>query len=181
VVPTNTPTATPTLTITPTVTATIPTLPCLPTTLNNGSLTAGDPTHLNYVTLSGSASLCGATPACPGITTDNQAYHYDTYTYTNPAATSQCVVVIIGASGCGAGSGGLRSYVYLNSYDPANLCTDYAGGYGAPIPVGGTGAYHLTLGVGQSFVVVVEEAGANTGCAAYTVQVTSCTLAGARP
>ena len=71
VAPTNTPTITPTSTIIPTATATIPPLPCLPQTINNGSITGSDPAHLNYVSLGQPPSLAGRprpVPASPRIT-----------------------------------------------------------------------------------------------------------------
>ncbi|HUS16060.1 MAG TPA: hypothetical protein VM536_13765, partial [Chloroflexia bacterium] len=163
-------------TSTPTATAT-PIAACIPNQTFTGSITGADPTHVNFVNFAaGGPSVCGATPACPGVVTDTAGYHYDTYTFTNTAGSPQCVTVTINATSCGPGSAGLASYAYLGSYNPGSLCTNYAGGFNSQIAVGGSGTYHVTVPAGQTLVVEIEEYVSGTGCAGYTVTVGSCTL-----
>jgi hypothetical protein len=118
------------------------------------------------------ASSCGATPPCPGVITDSSSYHYDTYTFVNTTGSTQCVTVTVNAGGCGVGSVGLASYVYLSSYDPSTLCANYAGGANAQIT--GSTSYGLSVPAGQTFVVEVEEYVAGAGCTSYSVTVGSC-------
>ena len=67
------------------------------------------------------------------------------------------MTVTVNATGCGGSSVGLATYAYLGSYDPANLCTNYAGGFNSQIPVGSSGTYQVTVPAGQTLVVEVEE------------------------
>jgi hypothetical protein len=114
------------------------------------------------------------TPPCPGVVTDTSSYHYDTYTFQNTTGSAQCVTVTVNAAGCGSESLGLATYAYLGTYSPTNLCDNYAGGYNSQIPVGSSGAYHVTVPAGQTLVVQVEEYVAGTGCASYSLTVGSC-------
>jgi hypothetical protein len=75
-------------------------------------------------------------------------------------------------AGCGTGSFGLAAYAYLGSYNPANLCANYAGGFNSNIT--GAGTYHFSVPAGQTLIVEVEEYVANSGCAAYTLTLGSC-------
>jgi hypothetical protein len=164
---------------TPTVTATATATPgaCIPVQTFTGSIVSGDPSHTNFTNFAGGGpSVCGPTPACPGVITDSSSYHYDTYTFTNTTGSSQCVTVTVNAASCGTGSVGLAAYAYLGSFNPANLCTNYAGGFNSQISVGSSGTYQLTVPAGQTFVVEVEEYVAGTGCAGYSVTVGSCTI-----
>jgi hypothetical protein len=176
--PTNTPTRTPTSTPTSTPTNTppaTPTLPaCIPQQIFTGSITANDPSHTDFVNFALAPSVCGPTPACPGVIGDSSSYHYDTYTFTNTTGTAQCVTVTVDAGACGSGSFGLAAYAYLGSFNPASLCSNYAGGYNSQIPVGGAGTYHVTVPAGQTLVIEIEEYVSGTFCSSYSVTVGSC-------
>ena len=108
-----------------------------------GSITASDPSHLGYLLSGGGPSVCGPQPACPGMVTQ-VPFHYDTYSLNNPTGSPVCVTVTVNASACGSGSSGLAAYAYLGSFNPADLCTNYAGGV-SQIAVGSAATYHLTV------------------------------------
>ena len=128
---TPTPTATGTPTITPT--GTPPTATSTPAPCNvqvAGSIANSDPSHVNYLNLNGIASQCGTSKACPGVTTDNSQYHYDTYTYNNPSSSPICITVTVDPSQCGPGSEGIEAFAFLNNFDPNFLCATYLADYG---------------------------------------------------
>jgi hypothetical protein len=108
------------------------------------------------------------------VVTDVSRYHYDTYSIPNATGAPQCVDITVDANGCGAGSLGLVSYAYLASFDPANLCTQYAGGYNAQIPLPSSGTYSVTVPAGQTLVIEVEEYIAGVGCQFYDVTMIGC-------
>jgi hypothetical protein len=176
VVPTHTPTNTPTNTaVVPTATATNTQVACIPNQTFTGAITAGDPSHQNFVNFAGGGpSVCGAAPMCPGVITDSSSYHYDTYTFTNTTGSAQCITVTVNATGCGSGSFGLASYAYLGTFDPNNLCANYAGSSNTNIAPTGPGTYHFTVPAGQTFTVEVEEYVPSSLCPSYTVTIGSC-------
>jgi hypothetical protein len=168
------PTATPRVTVTPTVTTT-PTPVCIPNQTFTGSITATDPSHVNFVNFAGGGpSVCGVAPMCPGVITDSSSYHYDSYSFVNTTGSAQCVAVTVNAANCGTGSFGLASYAYVGGFNPASLCTNYAGGFNSNIPPGSPGTYHVTVPAGQTLVVEVEEYVSGASCSSYSVTVGSC-------
>jgi len=67
----------------------------------------------------------------------------------------------------------IYSEVYLNSFDPANICTNNIGDSGfSPIPGAPTRSFAFTVPAGATFIVVVSEVDANAGCSDYTLYVT---------
>ncbi|MCW5851288.1 MAG: hypothetical protein KIT87_14525, partial [Anaerolineae bacterium] len=145
-------------------------LPWQPLT-STGAITSGDPSHTNFLNFAaGGPSTCGPTPSCPGVLTDPNTYHYDTYLVTNSSGSPVCYTVTVNAGGCGGGSSGLASYAFLGSFNPASLCTNYAGGFNSQISTS-AGSYSVTVPAGQTLVVVVEEYVAGAGCASYTVDI----------
>jgi hypothetical protein len=67
---------------------------------------------------------------------------------------------------------GLEAYAYLGIFNPASLCTNYAGS--ANTQITGLVTYNFTVAAGQTFIVEAEEYIANTFCASYTVTVGNC-------
>jgi hypothetical protein len=163
---TPTSTATPTITLTPTATNT----PSCDTRIVTASITNALPTHINYVNIDGVASVCGTSEACPGVVSDNNNYHYNTHTYSNPSGAPICVTVTIDPSACGQNSYGLESYAYLTSFNPNNLCANYLADYGRQI-ITTPRTYSFTVPAGATFVIDVEEYIAGNGCGSYTLIV----------
>jgi hypothetical protein len=119
--------------------------------------------------------------ACPG-TSGTSTLHYDSYTYTNTAATSKCVTVEVTPNCAEAGSV-IYSAAYLGSFNPANVCANYLGDPGSSPVNGRTAQYAFDVPAGATFVVVVHEIVANSSCSAYTVKVSGLddTTGGGRP
>ncbi|HYK41921.1 MAG TPA: carboxypeptidase regulatory-like domain-containing protein [Thermoanaerobaculia bacterium] len=151
-----------------------------PTTVA-GAITAGDPTQTARLSRGGLISSCGATATCP-LTTGTGTRHYDSYTYTNTAATSKCVTVEVSPN-CAEVGGQIFSAAYLGSFNPASLCTNYLGDPGTSPANGGTSQYAFDVPAGATFVVVVHEVNQNVFCSAYTLKVSGLddTSGGGRP
>jgi hypothetical protein len=168
--PTATPTATGTLptatvTHTPTLSPTPTSTPCAVT---SGSITAGDPTQIGRTARDGIASSCRFPKTYAGpVAGDTTPRHYDSYTYTNSSGGPVCVTVVLDATGCAGNQ--IFAAAYLNSFNPANLATNWLADMGnSPNPVA---SFSFTVPAGATYVVVVNEITANQGCAGYTLSV----------
>src|SRR5207249_1584429 len=85
-----------------------------------GSITAGDPTHSPGLDASPPASTCSGSKPTPG--TLSGAYHYDSYSFTNTTAGTQCETVTLTTP---AASDLAFVSAYLTSFDPTNPRTNY--------------------------------------------------------
>ena len=130
-------------------------------TLGAGSLV--QTTRLNRDTI---ISACGSHKTCPGLAGGVGNRFYDAYTFEN-GNINGCITVILQAS-CN-----LFSAAYTNSYDPANLCSNYLADMGLSIGTGASGNtnYSFNVGSGARFVVVVHAVDPGVGCD-YTLSVT---------
>lgn len=151
--PTFTPTAQPTL--------------CPGGISTSGSITSSDPTMAGRLVRAGSASTCAQPRGCPGVDITTPA-HYDSYVYTNTLTVAQCVTVRI-RNACG--NNFVQSIAYDQTFDPANLCTNYLGSQAVAGPIY---SYSFTLPAGHAAVVVVEEGVANLGCSTYYIDISPC-------
>jgi hypothetical protein len=123
-------------------------------------LTAGDPTQADRIGRDGRPSTCSGKSSpgggFPGM------HHYKTYTFTNTAGASRCYTVTINAEL--GGPGDIESVAYDQTYDPANISTNYLGDSG----ISGLGttvanvSYSFTVPAGHNFVVVVNGTADNT-------------------
>jgi hypothetical protein len=117
------------------------------------------------------ASACGAAKAFPTVT-GTGTRRYDAYTFapTCPGGPPACITVTL-SNACGAANRDLFPAVYLDSFDPNNLQTNYLADPGLSV-LGGAEVFSFTIPSGKSFVVVVNEvnSGAGVGCD-YTLTV----------
>lgn len=149
-------------------------LPCGTPQTISGAITAGDPGHLNNIQTAG---VCGGAPSCNLNTQVTPPFRYDLYTFTNPDAAPRLVTVAV-SIGSSCNGVGAASYAYLNSFDPANLCTNILGGANGP----GNGSYSFLVPANATFVVAVQEYVPNAGCGSYSITVTRhCTAGCATP
>ena len=156
-------TGTPPWTITTTLDTTIPAT--VPGAISSTS------TQTGRMARNGVTSACGSAKVYPG-TFDATARRYDAYTFTNCSSSSICVSAeLLQNSGPAAG---LFLAAYLNSFNPANIATNYladAGVSGDDTPMS------FTVPGGASFVVVVHEVNAGAGIGAnYTLDVSGICL-----
>ena len=158
--PSPTPTATPT---------------CIPIAIY-GSINNGDPTQVNRVFRSGTASSCGG-PLRPCSIVTAGAIHYNAYTFTNTTGSTQCVTVNLYTS-CG-GTNNIFTVAYLGSFDPNNVCTNYLADEGqSPNP---ENQFSFNLDNGQTVVLVVSEVTSGAGCPSYVMTVSGVCVAGPTP
>jgi hypothetical protein len=156
----------PTQTSTPLATPTL-----CPGGLNTtGTINQSDPTQMSAV-VGGSATQCGQTPACPGMSGIPDPRHFDSYTLTNNTGSAQCVTVSIDALACG--EAGVGSVAYMGSFDPNAVCTNYLASSGSNGP---RYSYSFTVPAGMTYVVVVRELSPGAGCALYNIRINPCTL-----
>lgn len=138
----------------------------------NGSIMAGDATHNNALNTSGVNSTVSLPQVCPGIFTTTGPIHYDRYDFINSTGVNTDYEVTTNATGCTAEKAFLFGAAYLGSFDPANLCGNYAASMG--MGHADLGTYSFTVSAGTIFSLIVEEFDPNIACASYTVTVTPC-------
>jgi hypothetical protein len=147
--------------------------PCGISSTVSGSLAVGDAGMNARLFRDGIMAVCGAPKPFPGTSTGQQPYLYDTYTFTNNSGSSQCVTASLEALTCNAELG-----VWLNSFDPNNLQTNYLADPGLSTGAGGTVFTSFDVPAGADFVLVVMDPNGSLGCAPYTLAVGGCPLQG---
>lgn len=115
----------------------------------SGAVDAGDPTQTGRINRFAVVSVPGSNKSFPGEFTTTGARNFESHTISNPTATSQDVLVWVNT----AGTGGFV-VVYLNSFDPANIATNYLADPGSSFTA--TSNFGFTLPAGQSAVIVVH-------------------------
>jgi hypothetical protein len=173
---THTPNPTPTATLPPSPTPTPTATPtCIPTVIY-GSINNGDPTQVNRVFRSGTASTCGG-PLRPCSIATAGAVHYNAYSFTNTTGSTQCVSVNLNTS-CG-GTHNIFTVAYLGSFDPNNVCTNYLADEGES--PNRQNQFSFNLDNGQAVVLVVSEVTSGAGCPSYVMTVSGVCIAGPTP
>ena len=108
----------------------------------------------------------GVPSTCSGKTSPGGGFagtkYYKTWTFTNSSGAPRCFTVTINAALGGAGD--IESAGYDQTYDPANLSTNYLGdsgisGLGTTV---GSATYSFTVPALHNFVVVVNTTGTTT-------------------
>ena len=152
-----------------------PTPTCIPIA-RYGSINSGDPTQVNRVFRSSTASSCGG-PLRPCSIVTAGAIHYNAYSFTNTTGSTQCVTVNLYTS-CG-GTNNIFTVAYLGSFDPNNVCTNYLADEGqSPNP---ENQFSFNLENGQAVVLVVSEVTSGAGCPSYVMTVSGVCVAGPTP
>src|SRR5204863_5407630 len=131
----------------------------------SGAITTSDPTQTGRLFRGGVASACGAPNACSTLA---GTFHYDAYTSVNTSGSPACVTATL-TTAC-AGTNFIFAGSYLNSFDPANICTNNVGDPGGS-PNGAPVTWGFTVPAGATFVNVIAEVTADAGCAAYTLDL----------
>lgn len=100
------------------------------------------------------ATTCAAAGVFPG-TAGAGPYFYDTYTYVNPQAVSQCVTVTLQTTD--VTDANIQSAAYLGTFNPNNLATNYLGdpGVSTGIPAPGAGISFQFNAPGSATIVFV--------------------------
>src|SRR5262249_54791358 len=123
------------------------------------------------------AGSCGSTKAFPG-TGDALSHQFDAYTFTTCPSSASYSVTIPLTNGS-TGTKQLFDAVYLNSFNPASIGTNYLTDAAASNTVGTPISFSATIPGGSTFVIVVADVntGANSavGCS-YTLSVSGACL-----
>ncbi|MFL6590979.1 MAG: hypothetical protein ACJ8M4_12495 [Chthoniobacterales bacterium] len=124
------------------------------------SLTTTDLTQADRLGRDGVPSTC-AGKASPGGGFAGTKY-YKKWTFANTSGAARCFTVTINAALGGAGD--IESAAYDQTYDPANLSTNYLGdtgisGLGTTV---GSATYSFTVPAQHNFVIVVNTTGTTT-------------------
>ena len=116
--------------------------------------------QINRVSRDGTASTWTAPNAYPGpiFTT---GIHFDAYTISFAPNATQTVFYEISLSSSSGGTAPVFSVAYLNSFNPANIATNYLGDPGSS-PLPGPVSYQVIVPPAQTLVVVFSEVFANS-------------------
>ena len=144
-------------------------LACSAVTTIHGTLGAEDPTQIGRLFRDDPASTCAAPLTCPGVT-GTEVLNYEQHQFLNNNSTDQCITVTVDTGLCVDGSS-IQSSAYLNTYNPASLCTNYLADIGAsPMPLK---SYTFTVPAWQTYTVVVNEVMGEPLCPGYTLTVSA--------
>lgn len=148
-----------------------------PTTTIHGTLGSGSPDHAfttgnqtGRLNRNGISSSC-ATPKSCNIFTGTGSRAYDAYTFPNTSGADACAIVHLEVNT--ATGANYQVNAYLDSYDPANICTNYladpglSSGGGPQMPTD----MSFTVPNGHSVVLVVHTTNPGETGGLYTLQV----------
>lgn len=134
------------------------------TTLS-GSISSTDLSTSDRPTRGGSNPTCAAAKSCPGANGSSGTHYYDTHTLANNTSAPVCVTMTLSTS---CGDNAVYLSVYLNSFNPADFCTNYLA---SP---SGSGTFHVTsfiIPANTQFVVVAYGVDNGQTCGDYTIQL----------
>jgi hypothetical protein len=130
-----------------------------------------------------SASVAPTTCAAPSPTPERKfesdQFRYDAYTYTNTGAEPTCVTATGVARGCA--SLDVQSAVYLDSFDPANILTNYLASQYRPSYGHYVYPYSFMVPAGRTFVVVVHQRSVGAVCPQYHLSVDGAGVVAGKP
>jgi hypothetical protein len=113
-----------------------------------------DPTQAGRLVRTNVMSSCNSDKTCPGVF-DSTPRHYQSFALFNESASASCTTF------SATSSGNLYWVAYFNSFDPNNLCANYAADLGTTA-VGGSSA-SVIVPAYTTLVLVVHELTPNTG------------------
>ncbi|MDQ2868929.1 MAG: PEP-CTERM sorting domain-containing protein [Verrucomicrobiota bacterium] len=89
----------------------------------------------------------------PGVFDAGTPYHYDAYIFTNPFAVSTAFTINLSTTSAYLPFG----VVYLGTFDPTNLATNYRADGGSSPTAGTPNTFSFDIPAGASFTVVINE------------------------
>ena len=133
----------------------------------SGTLVNTDNTAVSRLGRNGIVSACGSPKGCPGAF-DANARFYDSYTFQNTSAVTECLTINLDASSCNTA---LLAAAYLDTFNPANLCQNYLGDAGGS---GNNTSLAVNIPAGHSLVVAIQQTTVGVFCPTpgYTGTVT---------
>ena len=132
----------------------------------SGTLDSGDATAASRLGRNGVSSVCGQLKGCPGAFDANPRF-YDTFSFSNTSAGSECLTVTLDQSSC---AGTLLAAGYLDAFDGSNLCLNYLGDEGASPAIG---SFSVDVPPGHDLIVAIQQTMVGAFCTTgYTGTVT---------
>ena len=126
----------------------------------SGTLTNADPIASNgRMGRNAIASTC-AGKTCPGALAGSANLGYHNLTFPNTSAVTECLTINLDQSLC---PGAIIDAGYLDSFNGANLCTNYLGDPGGS---GNLTSFQVNLPAGHNLVLSMQQVAAGTFCAA---------------
>jgi hypothetical protein len=150
----------------PTPTSTPPA--CTVTQVLTGTLTNTDLSTTTRLFRDDPATTCAAPTTCS--TTGAGTFYYDLYPFSNDSDNAACIMVTLGSTSC-VGSPFLFSGAYLTSFDPNNLCANFAGDLGHSPDATGPLSYSFSVPAHTTFYVNVQAVTSGATCGDYTLTV----------
>ncbi len=130
-----------------------------------GSITSTDPTQTGRVFRDGVMSVAGVQKAYPGTTSTSDLFHYDAYTFVNPFAVTTPFLIDYSTTDP---TNSVFSVTYLGSFNPANISFNYLADSGLSVVAGVPQTYSFNIPANGTFVVILNEVGANSGVSNYS-------------
>ena len=146
-----------------------------PIVLNGSIVTSTSPQYTGRLIRNGVPSICGEDYSCSGTQSTSTHFSYQQFDLLNPSTNWQCVRVDLDARSC---SQQVYSAAYLNTFSPANLCTNIQGAMG--FSTSGIYGYSLMVPPNTNFSIVNNTTGIvppSANCANYTMTVSLCSSA----
>lgn len=147
---------------------------CVAPIVQAGSIIAGvNPLMTGRLIRDGVPSVCGLDNACAGVQSTGTQFSYETFNFINPTAEWQCVQVTLDARSC---SQQVYSAAYLDSFNPANQCTNIQGAMG--FSTADVYGYSFMVPPSTDFTIVNNTTGIgdpSASCASYVMTTTLCT------
>ncbi|MGI8820103.1 MAG: PEP-CTERM sorting domain-containing protein [Chthoniobacterales bacterium] len=119
-----------------------------------GSVTVSDPTENGRLFRDGVPSMSGMNKTFPGVFNAGTPYHYDSYIFTNPFAVTTAFTINMSTTSTTNLPFGV---VYLGTFDPTNIATNYRADGGLSPTVGLPQIFSFDIPAGASFTVIMNE------------------------
>jgi hypothetical protein len=150
----------------PLIGSTTTSTPCVVSNFT-GTIDLCDAVQVGRLVRFGTPASCSLADMCR--VADTLPHHYDLYKFTNPTNTEICVTIALNTACGSTEADSIYSAVYLDNFDPSQLCVNFLGGSGSsPDP---SGRYFVNIPAGATFFVNVQEVWSDTGCPSYTLTV----------
>jgi autotransporter-associated beta strand protein len=132
----------------------------------SGLVTNTSPTQTDRISRDTLAASCGAPKAWPGFIGDALTRHCAIYNFVNTSASEACVTAVL------TSSGDLQAGIYLNSFNPLNISSNYLADSGDSTEddINDPQSCSASIPAGATFFVTVDEITPNAG-GSYTLQL----------
>jgi hypothetical protein len=104
------------------------------------------------------STFCATGKVCPGPLAGSSNMAYDTFTFANSSAVTECLTINLDQTSC---TGALIDGAYLDSFDGTNLCTNYLGDPGGSTALT---SFQVNVPAGHNLIVSVQQVSPGVFC-----------------